>query len=290
MGPYKLLFSVHVEHTFFPEDLPVDFDFRPTSRTSLFLQKTGLLLKKDNNGVRLFFDQNDTAALQYYTSEDARPFRFEIVARPKDSYFHNYTEISRSNQDEVLFCSNWILKDRPFNGRCLHKDEFVSEAEFLPLSSPQLENTLNQVNRLVKPFCIISIALGKQVMDCLHQTRDDQTNNYLIRLRARETYWEYLVCGISPRKPISILDQDKVMEFEATGESHLSNGRIARTFRSKKRIALRHHSDCRFMLKETNTNGGKVIIRRLPVASIKQFAKQRIHGEEALVSEIFINT
>ena len=79
------------------------------------------------------------------------------------------------------------------------------------------------------------------------------------------------------------------MEFEDTGRDLLPDNREALTFRSKQRIPLRERSEYRFQLKEKGTNGGKVVIRRLPVASADQYIREMVDGKEAIVSEIFIN-
>jgi hypothetical protein len=86
-----------------------------------------------------------------------------------------------------------------------------------------------------------------------------------------------------------ITDLNHEIEFEATGRASLPGNRMAMTFRSKQRIPLREKSEYRFQLREKETNGGRVLIRRLPVASAGQFYKETVDGKEAIVSEIFIN-
>ena len=86
-----------------------------------------------------------------------------------------------------------------------------------------------------------------------------------------------------------IVDLNNNTEFEDTGKTSLPGNRIALTFRSKDRIPLREEYEFRFQLKEKGPNGGKTIIKRLPVASASQLYREIIDGNEEIVSEIFIN-
>ncbi len=78
-------------------------------------------------------------------------------------------------------------------------------------------------------------------------------------------------------------------EFEVGEPETLSDKRPALTFRSKTYIPLRERPDCRFQLRERNSGAGKVLIRRLPVATASQIGKEVIDGVETAVSEMFIN-
>jgi hypothetical protein len=215
--------------------------------------------------------------------------RLEFTVRPKDRYFLNYTEISAPDQAAILFFSNRLEKDDRVDRTCLHHAKVASEADLLPLTSARIESILTRVDRLVKPFCIVSITIGKKEIAHLDQQHGEIPSTFFIRLRSRETFWQYFVIAKKTNKPLTIVDQAKKIEFEDTGQARMHDGRVALTFRSKKRIPLKRHPEYRFQLKTNHANGGKVVIKRLPAASVKQFAKERIDGQEALVSEIFIN-
>ena len=84
-------------------------------------------------------------------------------------------------------------------------------------------------------------------------------------------------------------DRDEKIEFVAEGESSLADNRVALTFRSKTLLPFRERSSYRFQLRDKNPGGGRVIIRQLPVASPSQLSREIIDGEQALVSEMYIN-
>ena len=113
--------------------------------------------------------------------------------------------------------------------------------------------------------------------------------NYYLKFKARETIWKYYLLGNLTKKNLDIVDLNNETQFEDTGPESLPDNRTALTFRSKQILPLREKSEYRFQLKEKDPNGGKVLIKRLPVASANQFLKESINGKEAILSEIFIN-
>ena len=84
-------------------------------------------------------------------------------------------------------------------------------------------------------------------------------------------------------------DQDENVEFISEGQFSLAGNRTALAIRSTTMLSMRERSQYRFQLRDRNSGGGRVLIRRLPVASAANISKEVIEGEMAFVSEIFIN-
>jgi hypothetical protein len=289
MGSYLPLFSVEVKHTYFSGGLCAGLDFVPIPESRLFIEKTGLLIRHTQNGVRIFFDQNSSEALRLFASDPDEPLRFVFKVFNRQRFFRAYTELKSPEEDAILYFDNHGGKIDSTNRLRLHAAEYVTAREFELLDSPKIAGILSRKDRLLKPEFIVSIWFGEKEIRTLDAASKTTYQKYYLKFQARETFWKYYLLGSMTKKKSYVTDLDNETDFEDTGETALPGNRIALTFRSKKRIPLREESEFRFQLKEKDPNGGKVLIKRLPVASAIQFYREVIDGNEAIVSEIFIN-
>jgi hypothetical protein len=289
MGSYLPLFSVEVEHTYFSEGLCAGLDFVPTPDSRMFIEKTGLLIRHTQNGVRIFFDQNSSEALRLCATDSDEPMRLAFKVFARQRFFRAYTELKTSVEDAILYFDNQGGKIDATNRLRLHDADYVTARNFEKLNSPKIADILSRKDRLLKPEFIVSIRFGEKEIRILDAASKTAYQKYYLKFQARETFWKYYLLGSMTKKKSYIADLDNVTEFEDTGQTSLPGNRIALTFRSKKRIPLREDSEFRFQLKEKDPNGGKVLIKRMPVASAAQFYREIIDGNEAIVSEIFIN-
>ncbi len=289
MGSYLPLFSVEVEHTFFSKGWCAGLNFVPTPNSLIFTEKTGLLIRHTQNGVRVFFDQNSSEALRHYATGPDEPLRLAFKVFAREMFFRAYTELSIPEEDAILYFDNQGREIDATHRFRLHDAEFVSAKDFEKLNSSRITGILSRKDRLLKPEFIISIGLGETEIQILDAASKTAYHKYYLKFQARETFWKYYLLGSMTKKKSYIADLNHETEFEDTGRAQLPDNRLALTFRSKQRIPLREKSEYRFQLKEKDPNGGKVIIRRLPVASAGQFYKEIVDGKEAIVSEIFIN-
>jgi len=289
MGPYLPLFSVEVEHTYFSKGWCAGLDFVPTPDSLTFIEKTGLLIRHTPNGVRVFFDQNSNEALRLYATGSDEPLRLAFKVFAREMFFRAYTEITTPEEDSILYFDNRGGGIESTNRFRLHETEFVSAKDFEKLNSPRIADILSRKDRLLKPEFIVSIGLGQKEIQILDAASKTAYHNYYLKFQARETFWKYYLLGSMTKNKSYIADLNNETEFEDTGRASLPDNRRALTFRSKQRIPLREKSEYRFQLREKDPNGGKVIIRRLPVASAGQYYKELVDGKEAIVSEIFIN-
>ena len=289
MGPYLPLFSVEVEHTYFSKGWCAGLDFVPTPDSLMFIEKAGLLIRNTPNGIRAFFDQNSSEALRLYATGSDEPLRLAFKVFAREMFFRAYTEITTPEEDSILYFDNRGGGIESTNRFRLHEMEFVSAKDFEKLNSPRIADILSRKDRLLKPEFIVSIGLGQKEIQILDAASKTAYHNYYLKFQARETFWKYYLLGSMTKNKSYIADLNNETEFEDTGRASLPDNRRALTFRSKQRIPLREKSEYRFQLREKNPNGGKVIIRRLPVASAGQYYKELVDGKEAIVSEIFIN-
>jgi hypothetical protein len=289
MDSYLPLFSVEVEHTYFSKDLCLGLDFVPTIESLLFIEKTGLLIRHTQSGVRIFFDQNSSEALRLYATQPDEPLRFAFKVFNRQRFFRAYTELNTPEEGAILYFDNQGGKIDSTNRLRLHAADYVSAKDFEKLNSPKIAGILSRKDRLLKPEFIVSIWFGKNEIRILDAASKTAYPKYYLRFHARKTFWKYYLLGSMTKKKSYITDLNNETEFEDAGQTFLPGNRIALTFRSKKRILLQEKSEFHFQLKEKDPNGGKVLIKRLPVASAGQFYREIIDGNQAIVSEIFIN-
>lgn len=289
MGPYLPLFSVEVEHTYYSKGRCAGLDFVPTPNSLMLIEKTGLLTRPTQNGVRVFFDQNSSEALRFYATESDEPLRLAFKVFAREMFFRTYTELSIPEEDSILYFDNQGKKIDATHRFRLHDAEYVSTKDFENLNSPRLADILSRKDRLLKPEFIVSIGFGKTEIQILDAAPKTAYHQYYLKFQARETFWKYYLLGSMTKTKSYIADLNNEIEFEESGSELLPVSRTALIYRSKKKLPLREKSDFRFQLKEKDPNGGKVLIKRLPVASASQFTMETINGAEAIVSEIFIN-
>lgn len=289
MGAYRPLFSFDVEHAFFSNGTGMDVDVLPTRQSSAILNNAGLLNRKTATGVSIFYDPRGIEALRLYADDSDDPLRFEFAVFSRKNTFDLYTEPSSTRLDSILhFNSQLVTTDA--NGRLrLHAADYVSEKDFVPLTSPCLNEVLSPNDRLAKPTVTVTIR-GEDVG--IHPSAGCyglSPKHYYVRFKAREVVWKYYLVGDIRNTQACIADMDNETEFELVGEAVVPAHRTALAFRSKAALPLRERSQYRFQLKDLEPGGGKILIQRLPVATPDQLYLDTIDGKEVMVSEIYIH-
>ncbi len=279
MGPYQLLVSISVEHTYFPGSVCSGLEFTLPSPTASLMNRGGLLVRGTANGVRLFADEEwrrffDSAAT---AGEPPPDLLFKVFVR--DPCFGVYTAPPWRKDGALLYLDGRDAV-REESGRFrLHTGEYVAPRDFQRLDDPSLAHLIEPRDRAMPPLCVIRLR-GEQGVQ----------GAWYLRFKARETYWKYYILGELARRDLAIVDRDGAVEFEHRGEEALPDGRRAAVFRSTLPIPLRQSSGCWFQLRELQGDSGRTLIRRLPVAPAGRMDRETIDGNEAAVSELFINS
>lgn len=289
MGSYRPLFSVDVEHTFFAKGYCPGLDFIPTAETISLIKNTGLLVRHTRHGVRVFVDRDNREALKFYLTDADAVQRLVFKVYNREKLFRAYTELDAPDADGILYFDNQGRSMDATNRFRMHDAEYVSAENLEKLDSSRITGILSQRDRLLKPVFIVSLWFEEKEIHIADAKAEPVYLNYYIKFRARETFWKYYLLDNMTKEKSHIVDLNNETEFEDTGQASLPGNRIALTFRSKKKVPLRERSENRFQLRVKDPNGGKVLIRRLPVASADQYCREIIDGEGTIVSEIFIN-
>jgi len=288
MEHYRPLFTVSLEHQFFADRECRDFSFQPTAETLALFGKAPLLIKMTRNGFTAIATCGGDALNAQYGHDSDKPLSLVFKAFAGDLQFGNYTDLAGQTDKYILFLDNANSRADEQDKLRLHSGEYVSATDLIDMDSPALDSILDTKDRLIKPIFVVRIELAKTAKPKADKRRSTQ-KHYCIRFNTRKTIWKYHLLGNIWNETAYITDLNNQAQFDFIGESIFSENRRAYTFMSKKAIPLLERSSYRFQLRDKVTNSGKVLIKRLPVASTSQIHKEKINGKETVVSEIFIN-
>lgn len=284
MGSYLPLFSVSVMHLYFSDGLWKGLKFVPDFRTAKMIDGAGILIRQTKNGIGVFYDVGKSTALRLY-AEDAHGvlcFSFKVYA--KDRTFENYTLPSSQKENAVLCFDNQASSgDEEFGTIKLSKDSFASVKDFQEIKTLVEGGILCERDRRMPPDFVVNIFIEPGKSD------GSIAPDYGIKFNARQSFWKYHLLGNMNKSNLFIVDLDNRVEFEFCGEVVLPGSRPAKVFRSKELIPVMEKSSYRFQLREPGPGAGKVLIKRLPVASESRLGMEVINGRNEVVSESYIN-
>ncbi|HXU93851.1 MAG TPA: hypothetical protein VFP33_09370 [Gallionella sp.] len=249
-----------------------------------------LLVRQTKNGVAVFFDEERAAALRLYADDANGEACFSFMVYAKDRTFPNYTSPAMRNGGAVLSFDNHGRAGGGDGKTRLCKEEFVSEKDFKDIDSLIAEGILSERDRRVPPDFVVNVFVEPEKGD---GSPADATawvpRDCLIRFNTRKAFWKYHLLGNMNRNASFIVDLDSRVEFEFCGDVMLPGNRPAKVFRSKELIPVLEKSTCRFQLREQGPGTGKVLVKRLPVASESRLGMEMIDGKSEIVAESFIN-
>jgi hypothetical protein len=290
MAVFQQLCIVSVDHAYFADGRCRGLEFVPAQRTLYFINKTGLLIKHTVNGIVIFYEKSRAEALRQFFGDVDEPFSlaFKVFSRAPD--FSYYTQPITFKEAAILYFDNQGITPDDGSGIIrLHSDEYVSDQNFVELGSQLLADIINKRDILIRPVFVVNIGNSPSISAVISSRQNSSSCDFRIKFQARETFWKYYLLGEMRKKNAFITDRNNGFEFEYSGEESLPDNRTGMTFISKQLIPVREMSDYYFQLKEKGVGGGRILIKRLPVATPNQFSRKIINGQEAAVSDIYIN-
>ena len=289
MGAYEPLFSILVEHQFFSDRRCRKLAFIPTDTCMALMENTGLIMKNDINGIRVFCDPDRLQSLRLYADDPTDPLSLCFKVYAKDPLFFNYTDLPASDGKRILYFDNQRATDDSIDPIILNNGHSVSEEDLVEPSA-EIKTILSKRDGIVRPVCIVNIcATDKKKTACLlDQNHRVAAKNYAIRFDTRKTLLRYYLLGKMRRENLYIVDPNNKTGFETPRNVVLPGNRSALCFTSTSAIPLTEASSPRLQLKEKNSGKGKVIINWLPGASAGRIDRDQANNE-ILISEIFIN-
>jgi len=293
VGAYLPLFSLEVEHGFFPGGQCRDLRFACPTRIGQVMRNAGLLMRVNPSGFEVFYDGSQLDCLRRYATDPEQPLDLVFKAFARDPLFVNYTEPEVYAADALLYFDNRRGAVADAGRVRLTTAEVVSMADLVSLDSPQLVEVLDRHDRLAHPLLVANIHLDEADLTPQTESAEIAPVRHYVRFRSRQTFWMYYLQGDLARDGLTITDLDNQVQFELLGPEALSNRQNALVYCSQTALPLRERSDYRFQLRENNGGSGRVLLRRLPVASAHQISRDTRNGdtrngETVLVSKIFV--
>jgi len=288
MSHYAPLFTFTVEHDFYDDGVVHGLSFKPCEHTSRVMSNAGLMVKSIAGGIAVLFDEMKKESLQLYV-EDDEPLDLTFKVYPEDASFGSRSDISVDSREKILYVNNHEHNGEAGERIKLHDDSYVSMINAIRLDSDQLAGVLGRREKFSPPFLVVSVRIVKDDLSRIDNPDVSPAKNYYIRLKARQVFWKYYLMGVFAREGLFLSDVDGLAEFVSMGKEQLADHREAIVFRSAQKLALKASFDYRFQLKEKDSNGDKVIIKRLPMAEVTRFGRDVIDGSSEVVSEIYVN-
>lgn len=278
MPNFSPLFTLGIEHSFFVDGMMRGVDFAPSPATASVIRSVGLMVKHIDNGIAVFCADDRLQALRLHAQDGAETLSFAFVARVGDKNFSNYTHPLIPREGKVLCFSN--------AGRgndLLTKCDEASEEDCRDVAALVEDGVLNERERWVLPDFVVLLEVK------VDPGGAGQARDFCIRFGARKSFWKYYLLGKVGRDSARIVDLDSKVEFESRGEVVLPGNRRSQLFISTSRVSLAEKSQHRFQLRESDRQGDRILVRRLPVASESRLGLEVIDGKREIVFENYVN-
>ena len=286
MGAYRLLASVTVEHAYFSGQHCKNLEFIPSESCAVLLRRAGLLLKSSESGIAVYFDEEKINILRLH-AEDGLILTFKVFS--KDNNFFRYTAPGAPPDDAILFFDTQQVTRDAADKQMLHPDAHAAADAWLKLTTDPLPGILDRKDYLVKPVFIVQLRITAGAQGLCSDKLDAAARKFYIRFTTNQTYWKYYILGDLSKRNVYIADLDNALQFENLGNVTLPGNRNAIQLLSSKAISLHELPDQRLQLKESTGTGDRVLVKRLPNASVEQVHAEMISDKIASVSEIYIN-
>jgi hypothetical protein len=287
MGPFLPLFSIEVEHGFFPGNVCRGLHFVPTPDSAAKLARARCLLRPTEAGALVLYDATATSLLQALAADADEPFCLDFLVRTDDALFANYTDgLSSTVPSLPMFDSTQAVAEG--NRWRLHAGTTAGPNDLQCLDGPRAAELLAQRERLARPAFTVSITVT--AADVAADAPPGK--RYFCCLQARTTVWKYCLFGAwseDPADPVQVVDLAQAWRFEAAVAERLADGQDVLAVRSSTRIPLQQRSDRRFQLRQRSGSTERVLVKRLPVATARQLSRETLGGEPTLVSEIYVH-
>lgn len=270
---FEQLVAVSFRHSYFRGELFNGLAVEPTADTRWTLQNHGLVFKTVNGGFILAFDRTHAGQQRDRSSLLNAGLQLSFTARLTDLNFFNYTVPFTGEVNKRMFhFTNASTRAE------LHGGTDVSDEDLF---------TLDHFGEhyFVKPFARIDLQLNKKF-------RED----YVVRFKAKETYWRYILMS----DHLNDLDSPAILD---SSTSELFDGPEKLPVRGKETLAFRSKSPIRFsqdpktvfqLVDNYDAASGryKVVMRALPLADpnhITLVSRGATTQDLTNYSEIFIH-
>lgn len=282
-SPGQLIFRVLFEHAFFADGALRAVRIVPVAACHDMLRRAGVLLRVHDDGIAAFGDGKAVERLRLHVAEAGGSLNMAFLVFFTDPQFWEYTLPARP-KDKLLFL-NTARSVRDDAGRqILHATPSVPASAFVERDHADLVAILGKRVLAPAPAMVLQVAVSSSLLDA----PDPGQRHFHARFEAASSHWKYCLFGANEAQA-GIVDLAGDMEFDHFAGVEIAERRRADVFLSKRAMPMREVSAARFQLRAMSSAGGRVLIKRMPNASVGKCFRENKDGNEILVSEIFIN-
>lgn len=275
MSTHLFLFGADIRHCYFEESKSPPLRYVPADVSRRLMHNTGMVMKVSEDGFDVFIEKEKIDLIKILSRDAETPPVLHVKAYAEDPCIANYTDIGGLKHDEILHFAG----EDPNGGR-LTARETVCDEDFRKVKDPVMQQVLSRSDRTSPPLFIVSIRIFPPENADETKSADFSSRRYFARFESRSVYWKYILTETSRPKNLDIKDLDNSVTFDRV-EAEISKSK--QVFMSRSAVKLTARSTRRFQL----TDGGKVLVKRLPVASAKQINREYVDGHTVWVSEIY---
>ncbi|MGV3590390.1 MAG: hypothetical protein ACO1PZ_01800 [Gammaproteobacteria bacterium] len=268
IGQYAALVSLLVRHSYFAGGVCRDLAFEPDAETATLMRQERLLMKTTDSGFTLVAEM-----LPGLPRTENLALRFKAFAG--DPLFASFTD-----EAQELGMPLYFSADAGTHGR------------LQPARMPETAtSSAKTIERPRHPAFIVDFVLTPQDFQSSSRSVYVPARSLTIELHTRALHWKYLFFGELARHDLYIEDTDpeNPVSFSECNEPLVNSGKA---LISRRPLPMGQEPQQRLQLKD-RSNAGRVLIRRLPNASMKKIGKSRSpdgkDGESVYVAEIYVN-
>jgi hypothetical protein len=279
MARYLPLFGLQVEHEFFSESLvseSLTLEFRPDKTSAAMMQRENLLLRRCDRGIEIWQEKRETEQTETQNSDEViAPLDFVFLVSSPDPMFDFYTAWGLAKP--IVFCRG---------STDLNAVDQATTQSLQMQTATTSDDGLSSFERQ-RAALVFSVKLEHKLQ---HSVSAEMTC-YVIHLKARPLHWKYYFCGALAKKQLQIVDLDR--ENDGAGTLFRPSPNVAgsngQAYISDTALPMRSIPSQRFQLREADATG-RVLIRRMPNASIQKIGKEvGPDGQSLVVAEIYIH-
>jgi hypothetical protein len=269
ISQYAAIASLLVRHRYFADGLCRDLSFEPDAETATLLRQHRVLVKANESGFTLVAE-----LLPGMPQTDDLPLCFYVFS--SDPLLSSFTREAQELGTPLYFSAATTTRD----------------GNMLAARAPDtVVRSAKGIDRLRRPVFVVEFVLTPQDFQSSPRSVYVPARQLTIDLNTRALHWKYLFFGELTRHNLYIEDTDTENPalFSECDEPLVNAGKalISRT-----PLPMAQEPQQRLQLKDRN-NSGRVLIKRLPNASMKKIGKSRSPDTDSeasvYVAEIYIN-
>jgi hypothetical protein len=297
MARYGRLLAVEVTHEYLDHGAVLGLRYVPTFGTAALMEREGLLLRSLPYGVELWQEQHEQHGPQGGDAE-VWQLSFDVYGGDATLRFctewpqHGFLAVAPGAQDTVKV---WraVAQQAPMgDGRspvlwidlacqllpAQLADAAVASAEAGMASAATAQTQAGQVAH-VAASGVVAATASQPVLP------------WRFALQSKKIHWKYFFSGGLAAKQLSIIDLDASDNEPGLGfaPSPLAATANGTAYLSASPVPMQSIPQQRLQLREAGA-AGKVLIRRLPNASVDKLGKERgPNGQSMIVAEIYVH-